>query len=86
MRGKRPFRDGNHLVKDRMELTGARWGLEGAEAILRLRSLRSSGDIDEHWALHEHQEYPRNHASRYADGHPPKLVEPKKERHLRLVT
>lgn len=27
-----------HLVKDRMELTGARWCLSGAEAVLRLRS------------------------------------------------
>jgi len=25
-----------HLVKDRMDLTGARWGLPGAEAILKL--------------------------------------------------
>lgn len=29
-----------HVVKDRMDLTGARWSLGGAEAILRLRSLR----------------------------------------------
>ncbi len=29
-----------HLIKDRMD-TGTRWGLEGAESILRLRSLRS---------------------------------------------
>jgi len=26
-----------HLVKDRMDITGARWGLDGAEAILKLR-------------------------------------------------
>jgi hypothetical protein len=31
-----------HLVKDRMDITGARWGLDGAEAVLRLRALRSS--------------------------------------------
>ncbi len=36
-----------YLVKDRMEITGARWSLEGAEAVLRLRSLRASGDFDE---------------------------------------
>ena len=29
-----------HLVKDRMDLTGARWGLDGAEAILKLRAIR----------------------------------------------
>ena len=34
-----------HLVKDRMDITGARWGLAGAEAILRLRSLQVSGDL-----------------------------------------
>lgn len=33
-----------YLVKDRMEITGARWSLEGVEAVLQLRSLRASGD------------------------------------------
>lgn len=55
-----------HLVKDRMDLTGARWSLEGAEAILKLRSLRSSGDFDSYWTFHERQEHMRNHKSRYA--------------------
>jgi hypothetical protein len=31
-----------HLVKDRMDITGARWGLPGAEAVLKLRALRSA--------------------------------------------
>jgi hypothetical protein len=35
-----------HLVKDRMDITGARWGLHGAEAILKLRALVSNGDFD----------------------------------------
>ena len=39
-----------HLVKDRMDLTGARWGLDGAEAVLKLRALRSNGDFDEYCA------------------------------------
>ena len=26
-----------HIVKDRMDITGARWGLDGAEAVLKLR-------------------------------------------------
>ena len=34
-----------HLVKDRMEVTGARWSLNGAEAVFRLRALRSSHDF-----------------------------------------
>ncbi len=74
-----------HLIADRMDITGARWGLEGAEAILRLRSLRSSGDFDQYWEFHEQQEFSRNHASRYADGKPPILVAPSKYAHMRLV-
>jgi hypothetical protein len=54
-----------HLIKDRMDLTGARWGLDGAEAILKLRSLRSSGDFEAYWAYHETRELERNHRSRY---------------------
>lgn len=55
-----------HLIKDRMDLTGARWGLRGAEAILKLRSLRSSADFDRYWNFHQIQELKRNHAARYA--------------------
>ena len=57
-----------HLVKDRMAVTGARWSLDGAEAVLRLRALRSSRDFDEYWTFHEACEYERNHQSLYADG------------------
>ena len=56
-----------HLVKDRMELTGARWGLHGAEAILKLRALRSNGDFDDYWNFHLACEHQRVHRSRYAD-------------------
>jgi hypothetical protein len=56
-----------HLVNDRMGITGARWGLEGAEAVLKMRALRSSGDLEEYWAFHRRQELERNHLSRYAD-------------------
>ena len=31
-----------HLVKDRMDITGARWGLESAEAVLKLRALTAT--------------------------------------------
>ena len=55
-----------HLVKDRMDLTGARWGLQRAEAILKLRSIRSSGDFDEYWKFHKRQELKRNHLSLYS--------------------
>jgi len=56
-----------HLIKDRMDVTGARWSLQGAEAVIKLRSLRSSGDFDRYWEFHEDQEYLRNHHSQYAD-------------------
>lgn len=60
-----------YLVKDRMEKTGARWSLEGAEAVLQLRSLRASGDFDEYWDFHLQQEYKRNHEARYEKGQVP---------------
>lgn len=41
-----------YLVHDRMGRTGARWSLEGAEAVLRLRALRASGDFDDYWVFH----------------------------------
>jgi hypothetical protein len=56
-----------------MDLTGARWSLEGAEAVLKLRSLRSSRDFDEYWRFHEKQEFARNHASHYENGAVPSL-------------
>jgi hypothetical protein len=55
-----------YLIKDRMDITGARWGLTGAEAVLRLRALHTNGDFDAYWKFHEDQEYRRNHASQYA--------------------
>ena len=57
-----------HLVKDRMDITGARWGLQGAEAILKLRALISNGDLDAYWDYHLAQERHRNHDLRYANG------------------
>lgn len=35
-----------YLVKNPMELTGAQWGLQGAEAVLKLRATRASEDWD----------------------------------------
>jgi hypothetical protein len=53
------------LVQDRMDITGARWGLPGGEAVLKLRSLRASGDLDEYLAFHARRELERNHLSHY---------------------
>jgi hypothetical protein len=57
-----------HLVKDRMDITGARWSLDGAEAILKLRAIHSNGDFDDYWQFHLAQEHRRVHQSRYAHG------------------
>ncbi len=57
-----------HLVKDRMDITGARWGLAGAEAILQLRAIRSNGDFEAYWKHHLDKEQQRIHQSRYANG------------------
>jgi hypothetical protein len=57
-----------HLVKDRLDITGARWGLDGAEAILKLRALISNGDFDQYWTWHLTQEQQRIHNSRYLGG------------------
>ena len=54
-----------HLVQDRMGITGARWGLEGAQAMLWLRALHASGDLDTYWDYHITQEHQRNHLNRY---------------------
>jgi hypothetical protein len=54
-----------HLVQDRMGITGARWGLQGAQAILWLRALHASGDTAAYWDYHITQEHQRNHLSRY---------------------
>ncbi len=57
-----------HLVKDRMDITGARWSLDGAEAILKLRAPVSNEDFDQYWAFHLAQEKQRIHTSHYLNG------------------
>ena len=77
-----------HLVKDRMDITGAKWRLTIAEAVLRLRALRSSNDFDEYWEFHEACEYKRNHQTLYADGEVPPTKLPQsssKGGHLRVI-
>jgi hypothetical protein len=55
-----------YVVKDRCEVTGAHWSVTGAEAVLRLRSLRASGDFEAYWNFHLRKEHARNHVVRYA--------------------
>lgn len=56
-----------HLVNDRMDITGARWRLDRAEAVLQIRALRSSGDFDEYWQFHKFKEFLRNHVDKFFD-------------------
>jgi hypothetical protein len=73
-----------YLVKDRMGRTGARWSLTGAEAVLRLRALRASGDFDDYWLFHLEQEHQRTHQSRYAGAAMPNPLPPRRPQ-LKLV-
>ncbi len=50
-----------HLINDRLDITGARWSLEGAESILKLRSLKSSGDFESYWEYHKTESKKRNY-------------------------
>lgn len=52
-----------HLIADRLDITGARWGLAGAEALLKLRALNSNGDFDAYWRYHLTREHHRVHRS-----------------------
>ena len=61
-----------------MEITGARWGVKGAEAVLKLRAVTASGDFDAYWEFHLEQEHSRAHQTRYA-------TEQKPTSRLRLV-
>jgi hypothetical protein len=61
-----------HLIGDRLDITGARWGLKGAEAVLTLRAVISNGDFEEYWRFHlacEHQRlYPGRAQGEYTLG------------------
>ena len=59
-----------YLIKDRMDITGARWSLDGAEAVLRLRSLYVSGDWHEYWRFHQQRERLRHYLAVYQSGIP----------------
>jgi len=60
------------MIGGRLDITGARWGLDGAEAVLTLRAVISNGDFEEYWRFHlarEHQRlYPGTAQGEYALG------------------
>jgi hypothetical protein len=41
-----------HVIKDRMERAGMHWTLEGAQAMLDLRSVYASGQWEDYWHYH----------------------------------
>lgn len=54
-------------LKDRLDLTSARWGLAGAEAVPRIRAVISNGDIEQYRDYHVQRGHLRVHAVRYRD-------------------
>ena len=50
-----------------MDITGARWSLEGAEAILKLRAITASGDFEDYWRYHLREEHKRIHGAIYRE-------------------
>ena len=56
-----------YLVADRMDITGARWSVEGAEAVLKLRAVRANNDFNDYWKFHLNKERHRVHQDRYAN-------------------
>jgi hypothetical protein len=48
-----------HLIGDRLGIGGARRGLDGAEAVLALRAVISTGDFGEYWRFHLTREHQR---------------------------
>jgi hypothetical protein len=56
-----------HLIGDRLNITGSRWGVEGAEAVLRLRAVIDNGDFEAYWAFHIRREHYRVHQARDQD-------------------
>jgi hypothetical protein len=50
-----------YLIKDRIDITGARWSLKGAEAVLRLRALKINGDLENYLDFYRQQESLRHY-------------------------
>jgi hypothetical protein len=56
-----------HLINNRLDITGARWGLNGAEPLLKLKSLKSSGDFEKYWRFHKQQSKKRLYTIKSAE-------------------
>ena len=54
-----------HIIGDRLGITGARWSLPGAQAMLWMRAIAASGDLTPYWTWHITREHHRNHLSKF---------------------
>ncbi|MFJ2746229.1 ISKra4 family transposase [Streptomyces sp. NPDC087440] len=52
-----------HLIADRLDIGGARWGPAGAEAVLKLRAPTANGDLEAYWRHHIAAEHRRLYPS-----------------------
>jgi hypothetical protein len=50
-----------YLIKDRMDITGARWRLQGAEAVIKLRAIIASHDFEEYFRFYKSQQRIKNY-------------------------
>ena len=57
-----------HLIADRLDISGTRRALAGAETVLKLRTVDSNGDFDaySYFRYHLAREHQREHQDRYA--------------------
>jgi hypothetical protein len=67
-----------HIIGDRLGITGARWSLAGAQAMLWIRAIAAGGDLPAYWTWHITREHQRNHLSKL---HNP----PAPQNHLQLA-
>jgi len=58
-----------HLIADRFDITGFRWSVEGAGALLLLRAVIINGDFEGYWLHHVGQEHLRTRQARHQDGY-----------------
>ena len=49
------------LIKDRLERSAMRWTEAMAEAIVKLRAIYLSGDLDRYWSFHIQRDQERLH-------------------------
>lgn len=55
----------NSLVNDRMEQSGMRWSIDGAEAMLQQRAVKKNGDWEDFWDYHIDCERNRRYPATY---------------------